>query len=414
MSRTRSRVARSTTFLLAAGLAMTTLAATAPTAQAASSVAGPITRAEIISRAQNWVDEAVPYNQGTSYPDPQGRNYRMDCSGYVSMAWHADQSYTTWTLPNVSTEVSKSSLLPGDALNYSEEHVILFGNWIDKSAGTFKYFAEQNSTVVTNTYTGNLNSSSLAGWPTSVYKGLRYDKTTSGQDGIGMWDTYNRYFHLRNSPNAGANDRDFVYGGAGMTPLTGNWDGQGADGVGMWDPTNHTFYLRNSPNAGGNDYEVSFGSIGDIPVVGDWDGNGTDTIGVWRPSNHTFYLRNSNTPGAADKTFAYGGDGMIPLAGDWDGIGTDGIGMYDPATHMVYLRNSPNAGGNDFQFGYGTTGDKPVVGDYDGDGKDTVAIWRPSNHNFYINNQNTNNDADYNFAYGGDDMIPLAGDWDGQ
>ncbi|MFE4822949.1 hypothetical protein ACFRFU_42375 [Streptomyces sp. NPDC056704] len=155
--------------------------ATLVAAQAASSVGGPITHNEIISRAQNWVDEAVPYNQQDSYPDPQGRNYRTDCSGYVSMAWHADDSYTTWTLPNISTEVSKSSLLPGDALNYYEQHVILFGNWIDKAAGTFKYFAEQNRSVVTNTYTGDLNSSSLAGWPTSVYKGLRYNKTTSGQ-----------------------------------------------------------------------------------------------------------------------------------------------------------------------------------------------------------------------------------------
>ncbi|SEF04007.1 hypothetical protein SAMN05216489_09854 [Streptomyces sp. 3213] len=413
MSTTRTRVvACTTTFLLAAGLAVSALAVTAPTAQAASSVGGAISRAETLSRAQNWVDEQVPYSQSSYYPDPQGRNYRMDCSGYVSMAWHADSSYTTWTLPTISTEVSKSRLLPGDALNYTEQHVILFGNWIDKPAGTFKSFAEQNSSVLTNTYTGNLNSSSLAGWPTSVYKGLRYDEVTSGQDGVGMWDPSNHYFYLRNTPNAVGNDKDFVFGADGMTPLTGNWDGQGSDGVGMLSPANHTFYVRNSPNAGGSSYEVSFGSVGGIPVVGDWDGN--DTIGVWRPSNHTFYLRNSNTAGAAEKTFVYGGDGVTPLAGDWDGNGTDGIGMYNPATHMVYLRNSPSAGGNDFEFGYGSTGDRAVVGDFDADGKDTVAVWRESNHRFYVNNQNTDNVADSDFVYGADGMIPVAGDWDGK
>ncbi|MFE5588727.1 transglycosylase family protein, partial [Streptomyces sp. NPDC056549] len=42
------------------------------------------------------------------------------------------------------------------------------------------------------------------------------------QDGIGMWDPSNHYFHLRNAANAGGNDAgDFVYGGDGMVPLSG-------------------------------------------------------------------------------------------------------------------------------------------------------------------------------------------------
>lgn len=43
---------------------------------------GKITRDEIMSRAQNWVDRRIPYSQ-TQTTD----GYRQDCSGYVSMAW---------------------------------------------------------------------------------------------------------------------------------------------------------------------------------------------------------------------------------------------------------------------------------------------------------------------------------------
>ncbi|MFJ4779293.1 hypothetical protein [Streptomyces sp. NPDC088762] len=177
MSRvTRSSVLRCTSALITAGLAATALTAVAAApAQAASSKGGKITRSEVMARAQFWVDQGVPYNQSGWYTDGSGTNYREDCSGYVSMAWHATQSYVTQTLPNISSEIGKSSMLPGDALNYSEAHVILFGGWNDKSAGTFTYYAEQNKSVLTNKYSANINSSSIAGWPTSYYKALRYD-----------------------------------------------------------------------------------------------------------------------------------------------------------------------------------------------------------------------------------------------
>ena len=37
----------------------------------------------MISRGQSWVDKKVPYDaSGKTYD-----GYRMDCSGFVSMAW---------------------------------------------------------------------------------------------------------------------------------------------------------------------------------------------------------------------------------------------------------------------------------------------------------------------------------------
>ncbi|MGF1431582.1 hypothetical protein [Kitasatospora sp. LaBMicrA B282] len=147
---------------------------TAVPAHAASAVDGSISRDEVIQRAQSWVTEGVPYDQGSNYSDSNG-SYREDCSGYVSMAWHLDDSLVTQTLPSVSTQIASSQLQPGDALDYTDEHVILFGGWIDQNAGTFNYYSEQNPSVLTSEYQGNLNSSSVAGWPTSYYTPLRYN-----------------------------------------------------------------------------------------------------------------------------------------------------------------------------------------------------------------------------------------------
>lgn len=168
------RLTRWSAGLLGAGAASLLLVTPA---HAASSVDGSISRDEVIQRAQSWVSEGVPYNQGANYSDSNG-SYREDCSGYVSMAWHLSDSLVTQTLPSVSTQISSSDLQPGDALDYTDEHVILFGNWIDQSAGTFNYYSEQNSRVLTNEYQGDLNASSLAGWPTSYYTPLRYNQIT--------------------------------------------------------------------------------------------------------------------------------------------------------------------------------------------------------------------------------------------
>lgn len=163
------------------GVLGTTVAAScvlaASPAQAATTTGGSITRDQVIQRAQSWVSEDVPYNQGAYYTDSNG-SYREDCSGYVSMAWDLSSSMVTQTLPEVSTQIDSSQLQPGDALDYTDEHVILFGGWVDQSAGTFTYYAENNPSQLTNSYQGNLDASSLDGWPTSDYTPLSYNNIT--------------------------------------------------------------------------------------------------------------------------------------------------------------------------------------------------------------------------------------------
>ncbi|QFZ21636.1 NlpC/P60 family protein [Saccharothrix syringae] len=86
-------------------------------------------RQEALDRAQTWLDDQVTYSQQSCHENSYGR-YRTDCSGYVSMAWGLDHSRATTDLAEVSREIPREELMPGDALN-SPGHVALFVRWED-------------------------------------------------------------------------------------------------------------------------------------------------------------------------------------------------------------------------------------------------------------------------------------------
>jgi putative chitinase len=122
-----------------------------PTAPGAlSEVGGPITREEILARAQYWVDQNVPYSQSKYAPDEQGKSYRTDCSGLVSMALHLDSSPNTVNLPDYLTPISWDELQPGDVVGTlgpgtggDAGHVVLFNGWTDASHTAFKTLEER-------------------------------------------------------------------------------------------------------------------------------------------------------------------------------------------------------------------------------------------------------------------------------
>lgn len=97
-------------------------------------------RQEIIRRAKTWVEQGVPYSQNSAHPDENGKMYRTDCSGFVSMAWGLDQSYSTVYLPDHAHQIPKEELQPGDILlkggpgsEGNNGHVVIFNGWTDDS-----------------------------------------------------------------------------------------------------------------------------------------------------------------------------------------------------------------------------------------------------------------------------------------
>jgi hypothetical protein len=140
-----------------------------------------ISTSQMIARAQDWIDNAVPYSEVEGWEDgATGGPYRMDCSGFVSMAWGLPNSLVTSTLPSVATLTDKdisgdTGLRTGDALDYTADHVVLFDSWISQSAGSFYYDAEHTYGQVANRTEGNIYSSTLEGYSTSVFEALRYN-----------------------------------------------------------------------------------------------------------------------------------------------------------------------------------------------------------------------------------------------
>ncbi|MEU2787753.1 peptidoglycan-binding protein [Streptomyces sp. NPDC007100] len=102
----------------------------------AAAAVRPLTRAQIIERAQRWVAARVPYNMNRYWSD----GYRQDCSGFISMAWNLGRNQWTGSLAQFGIRIPKSELRPGDMLLFHNaanpgagSHVTLFGGWTDSS-----------------------------------------------------------------------------------------------------------------------------------------------------------------------------------------------------------------------------------------------------------------------------------------
>ncbi|MFE2548119.1 hypothetical protein ACFXGI_06155 [Streptomyces sp. NPDC059355] len=252
------------------------------------------------------------------------------------MAWQLGSSPTTYGLPSYSNEMSKWDLQPGDILN-SSEHVVLFADWRDKSAGTFNYYQESSRRKPTNYNTdGDLNAGSLSSHPMSSYSALRYKKIadSAGPSRAGVYRPGESVFYVSGADGGLAGYSGF--GVAGDLPLTGDWNGDGKDTFGVYRPSDQTFYATNDNSS--VSMLSTFGNPGDVPLAGDWNGDGTDTIGVYRPSDQTFYLTDDNRNVAY--TLTMGVEGDTPMTGDWNGDGKDTIGVYRSSDQTFYLSDS--------------------------------------------------------------------------
>ncbi|MEO1618078.1 MAG: hypothetical protein AAFV88_19650 [Planctomycetota bacterium] len=244
-----------------------------------------------------------------------------------------------------------------------------------------------------------------------------------GEDTIGLYQTDESIFHLKEDFMPGAADIYLPFGpggSAGWIPITGDWNGDGVDTIGLYEPATSIFRLKNSFSPGAADVTVPFGpaGLGWQPIAGDWNGDGVDTIGLYQPDISLFHLKNSFTAGASDLYFNFGpggSAGWTPLVGDWDGDGDDTIGLYQPDISLFHLKNTFTPGVSDqyFGFGPGAAGWMPVTGDWNGDGEDTIGLYQPDISLFHLKNTFTPGASDIYVGFGpaGLGWLPLAGDW---
>lgn len=136
-----SRRTAVTSTLLAAGGAVIL----APSAEAAPN--DPISRADVISRAWNWTNRNVQYDQGATAGGPDGvYRWRTDCSGFVSMALKLGP--TGLYCPNTTSlagstygvTIARANMKPGDYLVDAGNHCVLFHQWANAAHTQFVLF----------------------------------------------------------------------------------------------------------------------------------------------------------------------------------------------------------------------------------------------------------------------------------
>lgn len=106
---------------------------------------GPISRQQILDRADFWISQGIPYSMEKTEPDANGRAYRTDCSGFVCMALHANSpGYNTVSLPDIATPISWDEIQPGDFVGTlgagtggAAGHVTLFVSFTDDTKAAY-------------------------------------------------------------------------------------------------------------------------------------------------------------------------------------------------------------------------------------------------------------------------------------
>ncbi|MBI4439575.1 hypothetical protein HY638_01225 [Candidatus Woesearchaeota archaeon] len=241
-------------------------------------------------------------------------------------------------------------------------------------------------------------------------------------DTIGLYNLLEGKFYLRDSNTAGSSDQTFSFGDVNpndLTPISGDWDGDGISTVGLYNESSRTFSFSDDSGQAYLSFTYNPDPAADRaylwPIAGDWDGDGYYTIGIMNILDGVFYLRNSNSEGGADLEISIPlSSAGLPVIGDWNGDGKDKPGVYVYGERKFILRVSESSS-LEIVFGSGVPMDEfPVAGDWNGDGIDTIGLYNASVSEFRLKNSNDEGPEDMRFRFGGSIYtVPIVGDFNG-
>ncbi|MGI5236595.1 FG-GAP repeat domain-containing protein [Dactylosporangium sp. CA-139066] len=400
--------------LLTVGVA-TAAAFAGPTtaAHADSSVAGPITQNEVLSRAQYWVNQGVLYGtvfdgngnviSTKSAPDPAGRNYRTDCSGLVSMTWHLSWSPTTddfqkphdsahpWTvLPGLD------SFQPGDAM-VKNGHIELFAFWkvpTDHHQGAYVYSFNSTNETVQNPYANsNFGNRGFNSWnDLQNYTPIRYDNilpsgaSYSGDSKADLLyvdtaSTGNISEYPNLSPGNWGTTATVGSGWAGVDPNSvyfADMNGDGKTDLLQLKNDSILYYQNNGPGNWGTTTTIGSGWTGvDPKSIYFADMNGDGKADLLQLKNGLIYFYPSNGPGnwGTTTTIGSGWAGVNPESiyfADMNGDGKADMLQLKNDSVLYFPNLSPGNWGTTATIGSGWTGVDPKTvyfADMNGDGQ---------------------------------------------
>ncbi|GAA1266868.1 hypothetical protein GCM10009677_19000 [Sphaerisporangium rubeum] len=360
----------------------------------ASTAGGPITRSEVLARAQNWVNRNVQYNltrrSNTLVTDVDGSHkYGPDCSGLVSMAWHitansgkggnSTSDFAGWS--GKSYLSSLHELKPGDAI-LKDGHMELFARWKNSSDHT------------QGAWTYSLNGGSDPdgdGWENDWAKGP--SENSHGQVGSESWSSMQNYRPIRydnivdDSVGGGA-DRDF--------------NGDGKADILVRNATTKDLHLYRGNGSGG--FQSGTGeNIGNnwsafdlIFSAGDFNGDGKADVVARNATTKDLHLYRGNGSGGFQSGTGenignnWSAFDVLFSPGDFNGDGKADILARNATTKDLHLYRGNGSGG--FQSGTGenisnnwSAFDKVFsVGDFNGDGKADVLARNASTTDLHL------------------------------
>ncbi|MEV6264236.1 VCBS repeat-containing protein [Streptomyces sp. NPDC051784] len=335
---------------------------------ASSTTAPAITRSEVIQRAKSWVGQGLDYSW-TNYHD----GYRMDCSGYVSMAWRLSSSLTTDTFAGagVTTSISKADLKPGDALlndaSLANGHVVLFGKWVDSARTSYMGYEFTGSGV--------------------HYRQIPYP----------YYSGYGTFVPVRNKS---VEDDIVAPTDPGMTDLTaGDFNSDGRPDLVAVEVSTGKLWLYPGSGTGTLKTRVVIGTGGwngmEDLAVGDFTKDGKDDLAAVEVDTGKLFLYKGTGSGLGSRTeIGTGGwNGMSNVfAGDFTGDGVADIGASENKTGKLFLYPGRGDGtisglGGRVEVGTGGwNGMNKVVspGDMNKDGKDDMVATEKSTGKLWL------------------------------
>jgi hypothetical protein len=120
---------------------------------------------------------------------------------------------------------------------------------------------------------------------------------------------------VRSSTTSYASHFEAVWGIAGDTPLTGDYDGDGRAEIAIWRPADGRWYVRwSSSNWSIYSDEHAWGLPGDTVMDADFDGDGRADLVAWRRTSGEWFIRGSASGYAAAAVYGWGGTDDVTVS----------------------------------------------------------------------------------------------------
>lgn len=131
---------------------------------------------------------------------------------------------------------------------------------------------------------------------------------------------------------------DYPWGcGFHMTPVCGDFDGDGVGDPAMYDENNGAWYII-SMSGQVLAWADIWGGPGFIPVSGDYDGDGQSDLAVYNPLSGEWYVIDAGQLRIICWATRWGGEDFVPVPGDYDGDGIWDLAVYNQAIGSWFIR----------------------------------------------------------------------------